>query len=119
MVQKSRIKEITITEDRGTFASFFKKIAGEKDSLDFRGLEALRSLLSNEKARIIHVIKARNPKSIYHVAKLLNRDFKSVSDDIKVLEEFGLIDLIKESTGKRSRLRPVVIIDLLKIDLVL
>ncbi|MEK6915680.1 MAG: hypothetical protein AABW89_04030 [Nanoarchaeota archaeon] len=119
MAQKSRIKEITITEDRGTFASFFKKISGEKDSLDFRGLASLRSLLSNEKARIIHVIKSRNPKSIYDVAKLLDRDFKSVSEDIKILEEFGIIDLIKESTGKRSRLKPIVIIDLLKIDLVL
>ena len=49
----------------------------------------------------------------------MNRDFKSVSEDIKLLEKFGLIDLIKESTGKRERLRPVIIIDTLKIEIVL
>ncbi|MBM3232381.1 hypothetical protein FJZ21_03335 [Candidatus Pacearchaeota archaeon] len=119
MAQKTRIKEITITEDRGTFSSFFKKFSSEKEGFDFKGLASLRSLLSNEKARIIHVIKSRNPKSIYDVAKLVNRDFKSVSEDIKLLEEFGFIDLIKESTGKRERLKPVIIIDTLKIDIVL
>ncbi|MEK6908582.1 MAG: hypothetical protein AABX23_00845 [Nanoarchaeota archaeon] len=119
MVQKQRIKEITITEERGTFSSFFKKFSSDKNDFDFKGLDSLRSLLSNEKARILHVIKSRNPKSIYDVSKLVNRDFKSVSQDIKLLEEFGLIDLIKESTGKRERLRPVIIIDILKIDIVL
>ncbi len=119
MAQKTRIKEITITEDRGTFSSFFKKFSSDKSDLDFKGLASLRSLLSNEKARIIHVIKSRNPKSIYDVAKLVNRDFKSVSEDIKLLEEFGFIDLIKESTGKRERLRPIIVIDHLKIDIIL
>jgi len=119
MAQKTRVKEITITEERGAFSSFFKRFSSDKSDFDFKGLASLRSLLSNEKARIIHVIKERNPKSIYDVAKLVNRDFKSVSEDIKVLEQFGLIDLIKESTGKRERLRPVAIVDVLKIDIVL
>jgi predicted transcriptional regulator len=119
MAQKTRIKEITITEDRGTFSTFFKKFSSDNTDFDFKGLASLRSLLSHEKARIIHVIKSRNPKSIYDVAKLVNRDFKSVSEDIKLLEEFGLIDLIKETTGKRERLKPVVIIDNLKVNIVL
>ena len=119
MAQKQRIKEITITEDKGTFASFFKIISGDKKDLDFKSISSLRSLLSNEKARIIHIIKTKNPKSIYDVSKLVGRDFKSVSEDIKVLEKFGLIDLIKESTGKRTRLKPVSVIDVLKIDIIL
>jgi len=119
MAQKTRVKEITITEDRGAFSYLFKKISGEKEGFDFKGLASLRSLLSNEKARIVHVIKSRNPKSIYDVAKLVERDFKSVSEDIAVLEEFGILDLIKENTGKRQRLKPVVIVDVLKIELIL
>jgi|SRR3989338_1911596 len=119
MAQKTRIREITITDDRGAFTSFFKKITGDKSDFSFKGLASLRSLLSNEKARIIHVIKTRNPKSIYDLAKMLQRDFKSVSEDIKLLEEFGFIDLIKENTGKRERLKPIVIIDILKIEIVL
>lgn len=119
MAQKSRVREITITDDRGAFTSFFKKITGEKSDFEIKGLASLRSLLSNEKARIIHVIKTKNPKSIYDVAKMLSRDFKSVSQDVKVLEEFGFIDLINESTGNRKRLKPVVIIDVLKIEIVI
>lgn len=119
MSTKTRTKEITITDDRGTFTSFFKKIAGDKSDYDFKGLASLRSLLSNEKARIINVIKTRNPKSIYDVAKMVQRDFKSVSQDIKLLEEFGFIDLIQENTGSRKRLKPVVVIDSLKIEIIL
>ena len=119
MAQKTRIREITITDDRGAFTSFFKKITGDRSDFNLEGLSALRSLLSNEKARMIHVIKTRNPISIYDLAKMLQRDFKSVSEDIKLLEEFGFIDLIKENTGKRERLKPIVIIDILKIEIVL
>ena len=42
------------------------------------------------------------------MAKLTGRDFKSVSNDIKVLERFGFIDLIAEKTGKRERLKPIL-----------
>jgi len=117
MAQKTKTFDITITDDKGAFTSFFKRIAGEKSEYDFKGLASLRSLLSNEKARILHAIKLRNPKSIYHVAKIVQRDFKSVSEDIKMLEQFGFIDLVKEKTGNRQRLKPVLIVDTIKIEL--
>src|SRR3989338_3370679 len=119
MAQKNRVREITITDDRGAFTSFFKKITWDRSDFNLEGLSALRSLLSNEKARMIHVIKTRNPISIYDLAKMLQRDFKSVCEDINLLEEFGFIDLIKENTGKRKRLKPIVIIDILKIEILL
>ena len=117
MAQKTKILDITITDDKGAFTSFFKRIAGDKSDYDFKGLASLRSLLSNEKARILHTIKSRNPTSIYDVAKMVQRDFKSVNDDIKMLEQFGLIDLIKEKTGNRQRLKPILIVDTVKIEL--
>ena len=91
MAQKTRIREITITDDRGAFTSFFKKITGDKSDFNFKSLSSLRSLLSNEKARLIHVIKTQNPKSIYDLSKKLGRSFKSVRDDVKLLERFGFI----------------------------
>ncbi len=117
MAQKTKILDITITDDKGAFTSFFKRIAGDKSDYDFKGLASLRSLLSNEKARILHTIKSRNPTSIYDVAKMVQRDFKSVNDDIKMLEQFGFIDLIKEKTGNRQRLKPILIVDTVKIEL--
>ena len=115
MAKKTKIREINIVEKSGAFNSFFKKVTGDKDNLDYEGIVALRKLLSNEKARLIHVIKNKHPKSIYSLAKLLGRDFKSVSEDIKLLERFGFIELISEKTGKRERLKPVLVIDSINI----
>ncbi len=111
MAQKYKTREITIIDKGGTFDVFFKRFTSEKEEYDFEGLTALRRLLSNEKARVLHTIKAKSPKSLYHLAKLLGRDFKSVMDDVKLLERFGFIDMIAEKTGKRERLRPVLAVD--------
>ena len=118
MAKKVRSRQITIIDDKGTFTSFFKKVAGEKADYDFDSIASLRSLLSNEKASILDVIKSKLLKSIYELARVLKRDFKSVSDDIKLLERFGFIDLIKEKTGKRERLKPVIVVDSINIEIV-
>lgn len=76
----------------------------------------LRKLLSNEKARLLHIIKVKKPTSIYSLAKLSGRDFKSVNDDIKLLEKFGFIVMINEKTGKRERLKPLLAADIIRID---
>ena len=113
----SKTREITIVDKRGAFEAFFKKFSGEKEDYDFEGLSVLRKLLSNEKARLLHVIKTKNPPSLYKLAKILKRDFKSVVQDIKLLERFGFIDMISEKTGKRERLRPILVVDSININL--
>ncbi len=114
---KSKTRDITLTENDGLFIPYFKKKKKEKKDYDFESLAALRQLLSNEKARLLNVIKNHNPGSIYELAKKLGRDFKSVRDDVKLLERFGFIDLVAEKTGNRQKLRPVVTIDSLNITL--
>jgi predicted transcriptional regulator len=69
---------------------------------------AFRQLLSDEKARIIHTISSKKPVSVYALAKLLGRDFKAVRQDIRLLEQFGIVKLVKEKSGKRPRSRPVM-----------
>ena len=115
MPKKIKIREITITESQGAF-SIFKKPQASKKDYDFSGMLALRQLLSNEKARILHIIKTQKPHSIYELAKKLDRGFKSVSDDIKLLERFGFIELIEEKTKKRIRHKPEVIVDMVTIN---
>lgn len=111
MAEKSKTREITITEEGGTFTSIFKRFKSEKAEFDFEGLGVLRNLLSNEKARVLNVIKNRKPNSIYELAKILKRDFKSVNGDVKALEKFGFLDMVAEKTGKRERLKPVLAVD--------
>jgi len=113
---KTKTREITLTESKGAF-SLFKKSGASKSDYDFSGVLALRQLLSNEKARILHVIKSQKPQSIYDLAKKLGRGFKSVNDDIKLLERFGFVELIEEKTKNRLRHRPEIIVDTITIHL--
>jgi len=113
---KKNVREITIKESKGAFSLFGKTGISKKD-FDFSGISALRQLLNNEKARILHVVKTEKPKSIYELAKKLNRGFKAVNDDLKLLEKFGFIDFISEKTKNRIRHRPEVVIDSLTINI--
>ena len=108
------LREITIKGGKTAF-SIFKK-SSSKEDYDFSGILALRQLLSNEKARILHVIKTQKPQSIYDLAKKLERGFKAVNDDVKLLERFGFIELIPEKTKNRIRYRPAIVVDTISIN---
>ena len=112
----SKTREITISQSQGAFSVLGKGWFG-KEGYDFEGLSALRRLLSNERARLLHVLKTQKPGSIYELAKKLGRNFKTVSDDIKLLERFGLIKLVAEKTKNRKRHRPELVAETLNISL--
>lgn len=117
MAQRTKTREITFVEEKGTFSALFKRLYGESDEYNYEGLTAVRNLLSNEKARLLHIIKTRAPSSLYQLAKLLNRDFKAVREDVKALSRFGFIDLVENKEGNRSRLKPVVALDTLRLEI--
>ena len=108
MAEKTKTMEVTITESHGAFSIFRKS---KKEEYDFSSLGAVRQILSNEKARILHVIKTEKPGSIYELAKKLGRGFKSVSDNLKLLERFGFIEFVEEKTKERVRHRPIIVVD--------
>lgn len=110
-----KTREITLSLSKGGTFSIFKKTSPLKSDYDFSGVSTLRQLLSNEKARILHMVKTQNPASIYDLAKKLNRGFKSVNDDVKLLERFGFIELIEEKTKNRTRYRPKIVVDTMNI----
>lgn len=117
MAKRNKIREINIVDDSGVFAAFFKKFTHDQEEFDFDALSTLRRLLSNEKAKILYTIKSKKPSSMYNLAKILDRDFKSVSDDVKLLERFGFIEMIAEKTGKRQRLKPILVSDSITINI--
>ena len=111
MAEKSKTREVTIIDEGGRFNTLFRRFAGSKEEYDFEGLGIIRKILSNERARLLNTVKNKKPGSIYELAKMLSRDFKSVSDDIKLLYKFGFIEMVAEKTGKRERLKPVIVVD--------
>ncbi len=114
---KKKIREISITQSKGAFSIFWGSSGISKKDYNFEGLSALRQLLSNEKARILNAIKTQNPSSIYDLAKKLGRSFKTVSDDVKLLERFGFIELVEEKTKNRIRHKPEIVVDTITIHL--
>lgn len=110
--EKTKIREISIIQSKGAF-SIFKP--GTSKNYNFEDVSSLRQILSNEKARILNTIKIQNPSSIYELAKQLGRNFKAVSEDIKILKKFGFIELKEEQSKGRKRLRPVIVVDTITI----
>ncbi len=106
MAEKSRI--IDVYEKGGTFTSVFRRFSGQKKDYNTKDLAILRQLLSNEKARLLNVIKMKEPNSLYALAKFLERDFKTVRGDVLLLKKFGFIDLIAAKSGNRITHKPVI-----------
>ena len=111
MAKEAKTINIAVKPAKGAFTSIFRHLKGEDEDYDFSDVSALRQLLNNEKARILHVIKHEKPSSLYALARILKRDFKSVQQDVKLLEHFAFIRLVPEKSGKRNRLKPVVSAD--------
>jgi len=114
MAKKERTKTryVDLNVQEGGFVS---KFIASRSKPNFSDVAILRKLLSNEKCRILYTLKHKKPKSIYEIAKLLGRDFKSVYEDLKMLERFGLIEFHLSKVGKRESLAPVLVVDNLKI----
>jgi predicted transcriptional regulator len=110
------IKErtIVIEEREGAFTTIFNRFRSEKKH-EQSEIGVLRSILTTEKSRLLHMLKTKQPNSIYELAKLLGRDFKSVRQDITLLEKLGFIEMIPIYKGKREKLKPILVVDVLKI----
>ena len=111
MAKKPRTRNVTLSIESGAFTGIFRRLRGEKKNYDFSGISSLRQLFSNERARLLSVIKNKSPGSIYQLAKILGRDFKSVRQDVKLLERFGFIELDAKAVGKRDTLKPILAVD--------
>jgi predicted transcriptional regulator len=77
------------------------------EGLYFENLEAMRKVLTEERLRILKVVKQRQPSSIYELAKALGRDVKNTFNDVQFLSEAGLIELKKTKDG-REKTTPIV-----------
>jgi len=111
-------RTISLEQKHGTFSTIFHRFRSQPKK-EVSDVAILRNILSNEKARILHVIKTKKPASIYELAKLLGRDFKAVRKDITTLEHFGIVKLVKTAKkgSKRKSLAPVLNLDTLQINI--
>lgn len=63
--------------------------------------------MTQERLKLLKAVKVTKPQSIYELAKLVNRDFKNVSQDVQFLADMGLIEL-KARIGHRRK-KPILL----------
>lgn len=112
--EKTLFIDLNVVEG-GIISKFLRKVTKDTE-YNPKDVELLRKLFSSEKTRILHTLKKTAPNSIYDLAKILERDFKSVYEDLKFLERFGFIEFHSERKGKRTSHKPVLKIDSLKLE---
>jgi predicted transcriptional regulator len=79
----------------------------------FTSFEALRKVLTPKRLELLHIIKMKKPSSINELARMAKRDLKNVSDDVKYLEQVGLIE--RKKTANRTA--PIVTYDKLSFEM--
>ncbi len=111
-IKKIRIKSLkSILDDSVKKAEAIER--GEKlkpvkkPEVYFTSFEALRKVLTPKRLELLHLIKAKKPSSINELARMAGRDVKNIADDVKYLEQVGLIE--KRETARRTA--PIVTYD--------
>lgn len=112
-VKKIRIR--SLEDSLKDFATAYHKVSQRKlvrkrGGIFFANMEAVRKVLTENRIRLMKVIKQKKPASLYELAKLAHRDLKNVSQDIAFLEDLGLVDL-RSPQGVRNQRKPVLLSD--------
>ena len=99
------------------FGTTFKAIVAKrsvrsKEGVYFTSIEAARNLLTPNRLALVRAIRKERPRSIYALAKAVGRDMKNVQDDLRILEEYGLVRLAaSRGRGKRRTRTPEALFD--------
>mgnify|MGYP001558311075 CR=1 FL=1 len=73
----------------------------KKPETYFTSFEAFRKALTPKRLELLHIIKTKKPQSINELARMAKRDIKNIADDVKYLEQVGLVE-IKEAEKKTA-----------------
>jgi len=93
-----------------------KSVREAAETICFDSVEDMQKFLSPERIRLLKTVHEKNPKSIYELAKMLGRDRKNVTEDIKMLEAVGLIERKTVKSGK-EKVELVVDYDRIQMDI--
>jgi predicted transcriptional regulator len=84
--------------------------------VNFTSYEAMRKILTPRRLELLHVIKEKNPQSVYELAQMLGRDLKNVNDDLTTFVNIGLVELRKTTKG-RKKVVPSVTVDKIQVEI--
>src|SRR3990167_5559625 len=116
--------KLTIKEGKNVLNEFTKALTNARkgeavtphEEVSFQNIDTLRKVLTEKRMELLHAIKRHAPGSIYELAKIVDRDLKSVNTDITVLVNLGLVSLEK-SKDERKKSKPSVDFDRLSVEI--
>ena len=79
----------------------------------FTNLDAFRKALTQKRLELLHSIRLEKPASLQQLARIVNRDIKNVSTDIKYLSQVGLVELKEQN----NCLYPIVDYERIELDI--
>lgn len=88
----------------------------EQDQIQSSSLKALLSVATENRLKLFKIIHNDKPESLYELSKAFYADISYISKEIRVLEGFGLISIIKENVNGRERLKPIALYDRIVLD---
>ncbi len=121
-IKKIKIGIKTAEEGLRDFAETFQKaLKGEKvakkEGVYFESVEALRTFITPRRIELIRAIHQQKPSSAYELAKMVDRDVKSVMTDLAALKSLGLVTLNMEKENKRGKVHPLVEYDMVQVEI--
>ncbi len=73
--------------------------------ISFPDFETLGRVITGARLELLNNIRKMKPRSIQELSRMVKRDFKNVYQDVKLLAEFGLIEL--KDAGPRKSAEPL------------
>lgn len=64
----------------------------------------LEKVLTPGRMNLVRKIREKKPKSVGELAKLMNRPIESVSRDLRILENYGLLSLVQIGKIKKPEI---------------
>lgn len=112
-IKKIKIQTRSLEDALNNLVSVAKQLQEGKNVTHQKGVylanvETARAIFTESRLRIIHVLKFKQPKSIYDLAKLLKRDFKNVYYDVSFLAQLGILAIEKSKIGLKQK-KPTLI----------
>ncbi|MBV8358003.1 MAG: ArsR family transcriptional regulator [Deltaproteobacteria bacterium] len=76
-----------------------------REGVYFTSLEAARNFLTRERLALLQAIRTQHPRSIYELAKAVDRNLKNVQQDVRLLERHGLVRFTEKRRGQKSKVK--------------
>lgn len=89
--------------EHGIKTGSFRK---EDDVIYAESIDAARKLLTPQRMKLLSIVKGRKPGSLYELAKMMDKNLKTVSTDANLLSNAGLLSLEAYKSGARKKVRP-------------